>query len=720
MSISRLQPCLLAVALAALLGFAAQPSDIAARAATPPVRASADNLRMTVPLSGSQLPNLAAALRLSPLNSNRPLGVALSLRVRDEPALQRFIAGVYDPSSALYHRFLTPAQFAARFAPLPADRERLKRWLQHHGLRVVQEFGNGLQLTAEGSVKRIDDAFGVQLYNYRRGAQRFFGSASAVRLPGDLTRDVIAVSGLSNSEPVQSHTPLPRLRSRSILQRGFSPQDLASLYNLQPLYRQGITGSGNSIALAEFADYNPDDIATYDDQYGISGSVERVSVHTAVGDGAQLGDGQDETELDIEMAQAVAPGAHVIVYEAPNGRVGMLSLWNQIVSDNRAQVISSSWGEAEIALASATMHALNQTLEEAAAQGQSAFVASGDAGAYDGLGNFQLGHLSGRSPAGKATRKLLVDFPASDPWVTAVGGTTLIQHADGSYDHEIAWSNPADSNGPVGSGGGLSKIFRRPYYQVGPGVANRYSNGMRQIPDVAADADPKTGYAIYTLDQGTPRWQTVGGTSASAPVWAAFAVLLDQSLRQRVGFLNPTLYALGQRASSLSAPPFHDVVEGTNLYYPATPGWDFATGWGSFDAAALLSDLPAIGGIVKAQLPTVDFSLEAEVDLKDHGQFVGVSQVKRGQIVYLLTYVIITRMAADGAAQRQLTLAIKSHVLYRRTIADHFQTSDLSRAVTRSLRFQIPRTAAPGNYTLTVQQTMQGTTEQATTQVHIR
>jgi len=243
---------------------------------------------------------------------------------------------------------------------------------------------------------------------------------------------------------------------------------------------------------------------------------------------------------------------------------------------------------------------------------------------------------------------------------------------------------------------------------------------MRQIPDVAADADPKTGYAIYTLDQGTPRWQTVGGTSASAPVWASFAVLLDQSLRQRVGFLNPTLYALGQRASSLSAPPFHDVVEGTNLYYPATPGWDFATGWGSFDAAALLSDLPAIGGIVKAQLPTVDFSLEAEVDLKDHGQFVGVSQVKRGQIVYLLTYVIITRMAADGAAQRQLTLAIKSHVLYRRTIADHFQTSDLSRAVTRSLRFQIPRTAAPGNYTLTVQQTMQGTTEQATTQVHIR
>jgi kumamolisin len=720
MSVSRLGARLLAVAFAVILGLAVQPSEITTRAATPPASESADSLSMTVPLPGSQVPSLAAAGRLSSLDSNRPLAVALSLKVRNEPALQRFIADVYDPTSPLYHRFLTSAQFAARFAPPSADREKLKRWLQHHSLRIVEELGNGLQLTAVGRVKEIEAAFGVQLYNYRRGAQRFFGNASAVRLPRYLAREVVAVSGLSNSEPVQSHIPLARLRGRSALQPGLTPQNLASLYNLQPLYRQGITGSRNSIAVAEFADYNPDDIATYDGQYGVSGSVERVSVHTAVGDGAPLGDGQDETELDIEMVQAVAPDAHVIVYEAPNGRVGMLSLWNQIVSDNRAQVISSSWGEAEITVSSATMHALNQTFEEAAAQGQSVFVASGDAGAYDGLRDLQLGHLSGRSSAHKAKRKLIVDFPASDPWVTAVGGTTLIQHADGSYDHEIAWSNPADSSGPVGSGGGLSKTFRRPSYQVGPGVANRYSNGMRQIPDVAADADPKTGYSIYTLDQGTPKWQTVGGTSASTPVWASFALLLDQALEQRVGFLNPTLYALGQRASSLAQSPFHDVVEGTNLYYPATPGWDFATGWGSFDAAALLSDLPAIGGIVKARLPTVDFSLEVEVDLLDHGQFVGVYQVRRGQTVYLLTYVTITRMAADGAAQRRLTLAMKSHILYRRTVVDHFQTSDLSRAVTRSLRFQIPRAAARGTYTLTVQQTMQGTTEQATTQVHIR
>jgi subtilase family serine protease len=150
----------------------------------------------------------------------------------------------------------------------------------------------------------------------------------------------------------------------------------------------------------------------------------------------------------------------------------------------------------------------------------------------------------------------------------------------------------------VGGGGGLSAVFYRPWWQEGPGVSNSYSNGMREMPDVSANADPNSGYSMYTVDdKGNGTWDYVGGgTSASTPLWAGFGAILDQYLRSRAGFLNPTLYALGQKASTFQYAPFHDVTQGNNLYYPATPGYDLASGWGSFDATALVNAVSALGG----------------------------------------------------------------------------------------------------------------------------
>jgi subtilase family serine protease len=236
---------------------------------------------------------------------------------------------------------------------------------------------------------------------------------------------------------------------------------------------------------------------------------------------------------------------------------------------------------------------VDQALQEGAAQGQTFIGVAGDAGAYDGAGVIRGGNTT-----------LAVDFPGSDPWITTVGGTTL--NANGlTYSYETAWTDTS-AHPAGGGGGGLSTIFSRPSYQSGPGVTNHYSNGMRQVPDVSADADANTGFAVYTVDpRDNPTWATVGGTSMSGPLWAGFITLVEQSFGKRLGFLNPDLYSLGQHTSSFSTSPFHDVTQGDNLYYPATAGWDFATGWGSMNGAAFLADLKTLLSSNGGNLPTV-------------------------------------------------------------------------------------------------------------------
>lgn len=670
-----------------------------------------------VSLAGSLLPTLKAARRLALLPGKRTLSLSIDLRVRNQAELDGYLAVLYDPRSPFSHHFLSVRQFVRRFAPPAAERDRVTSWLRSQGLQVVSQSANGLEITVEGRVSRIEQSFGTRLYTYQEGKERFYANAQVVKLPAAVAAVVVSVSGLNDQgreRPQIARSEIARLGSQSHAHRegqALTPQDIATAYDLQPLYHQEITGNGTTIALVEYADYDPNDIATYDSQFGINGNVERVAVGTARGSGAGLGEGQDECELDIEMANAVAPDAHVLVYEAPNNSAGTLAMWNQIVSDNRAQTVSTSWGKQERSWSKSSLQAVHQVFEEAAVQGQTIFVASGDQGAFDGVGK--------TVSSVNAKKKLMVDYPASDPWVTSVGGTTLRTNGDGTYNSESAWSNADDPDNVMGSGGGLSTVFKRPAYQQGPGVANRFSNGYRQVPDVAANADPATGYAIYTVNHGTANWQKVGGTSASAPLWAAYTLLANQYLQQPVGFFNPTLYALGQQAGRLLRPPFHDVTSGNNRYYPATPGWDFATGWGSMDGAALVQDIQTIGGIVKVQLPTVDFSLEAEMAFKDHGQLVGVTQINRGQTVYVLVSTTLGRIASDSDAQVKVNLALKGHSIFRRTVTAHFLSRDVGQRVQHTMRLQVPRSAARGTYTLTVTQTMQGVTEQVSTKVRV-
>jgi kumamolisin len=367
---------------------------------------------------------------------------------------------------------------------------------------------------------------------------------------------------------------------------GFGPKELSGAYNATPLQNAGIQGDNQTVALFELDGYQKTDIDKYFQNYGMTTpSISNVLVD---GFNGAAGQGAIEVELDMEVVGALAPHAHQIVYEGPNTTQGLNDTYNKIVNDkvNAPRIVSISWGLCEAYSGAAELQTLDNIFKQGAAQGTSFFAAAGDSGAYD-CGDGKLG----------------VDSPASDPYVTGVGGTNL-QLNSGAYGSESIWSNPNDTsrspNG-AGGGGGLSTQFKLQSWQTGTGVQNQYSNGYREVPDVSADADPTTGYATYctVTNAGCPStgWITIGGTSAAAPLWAGSMALIDRYLKSQgksvIGSTNPALYGLFN--TQQQSPAFHDVTNGTNLYYPATQGYDMASGIGSPDVDNIAHDLASSG-----------------------------------------------------------------------------------------------------------------------------
>lgn len=521
------------------------------------------------------------AVRLGPTPPSQPLTLTIVLRGQSPAALNAVLAAIGDPSSPEYRHYLTPDEYTRRFGPTTQEQARVAAALRALGFTVPPALaaGSGL-LTASGTARLVESVFGVPLDDYRApDGRRYYAAASAPRLPASLAPDVTGVLGLSNRDVV---TPSPVLVSSTSAQisgvAGMTPADLDTAYNLGPLRGAGLDGSNQTIALAEIDTFRQSDITAYDSTYHLN--APRVQVVRVAGGASG---NSPEPVLDIEVIHAIAPHAAIIAYEAPSDLGSLIQMFSQIVHENRAHILSISLGTCELGLdqasAQSALSALDSTFSQADAEGMSVLVASGDSGAY-GCQNDQLS----------------VELPASSPYVTAVGGTALFVTSSGGYEREAGWEGPLEG---AGGGGGLSVYYSRPSWQGGPGVSNSYSNGMREVPDVSADADPLTGYRIYfsggNIACGGRCWTVVGGTSAAAPLWAGLVALANQSgaaSGKRLGFLNPALYRLG--ASGTAGSDFHDVTLGGNLYYPATPTWDFSTGWGSPDGANLVHDLLAL------------------------------------------------------------------------------------------------------------------------------
>ena len=484
--------------------------------------------------------------RMGDMPASDMMSVAVSLNPRDQSGLQAFLAAVSDPNSPQYHQYLTPGEFTARFGPTQADVAKVTDYLTSAGLTVQDVSPNRQVVDATGPVSMMEQAFNTHLSNYQQAGREFYANDIAPALPASVAGMVAGISGLDNH--AVRHAMARRMAAPQAV-NGFTPQQLQTAYNTTSLG----TATGQSVALWEFDGYQASNIAGYDSQFGINAPTpQTVSVDGANFD-QQPGQGQGEVELDIELVQAMANAANTLVYEAPNSDQGQIDMANRIVSDDKVSVTSISWGACEAASTPATITSTDNALAQGAAEGISFYAAAGDSGSND-------------CRNGTAA----VDFPASSPNVTGVGGTSLTTDANGAYQSETAWS---------GSGGGVSAVFNTPAYQQGQ------QSAMRTVPDVASNADPNTGFAIFTAGQ----WQVFGGTSCGAPMWAGFTALYDAKAATKLGNGNTKFYAIGNGANYASA--FHDVTSGSNGGFNAGTGYDDVTGWGSYNGAGLAAAL---------------------------------------------------------------------------------------------------------------------------------
>lgn len=541
--------------------------------------AKPDQLQFTQ-LQTQIVPLINRAQIKGPAGKDVQLDLSIGLRMRDEQAFDALLSSMYDPHSSLYHQFLTPQQFAARFGPTAQQQQQVTNYLRGRGFTIKQITPNGLLVDATASVSQVEAAFHVQINDYQDGARTFYANAQAPSIPAELSSLILSIGGMDNS--VKMHPLLQRMPQAT---GGYGPADLSGAYNGAALQQSGAQGDGQSVAIFELDGYKASDINQYFQNFNLG--QPRVSNVLVGGFNGSAGAGAIEVELDIEVVGAMAPKAAQIIYEGPNTTQGVNATYSKIVNDNQAKVVSISWGECEAQSGAAELQTLDTIFKQAAAQGISMFAASGDSGAYDCNDN-----------------SLAVDSPAGDPYIVGVGGTNL-QVSNGAYGGEAAWSDPTDTQrSPKGSGGGggLSNTFKMPSWQTGPGVQNQYSNGNREVPDVSADADPQTGYAVYCTvsASGCPASGSivVGGTSAAAPLWAGGTTLVNEYLLKQnkspIGFASPALYALAN--SQQPSAPFHDVKSGTNLFYPSTATYDMATGLGSPDFFNIAHDIEAGGG----------------------------------------------------------------------------------------------------------------------------
>jgi subtilase family serine protease len=522
---------------------------------------------------------------------NQRLALSIGLRLRDRSGLDALLKTMYDPRSPGYHHFLTPEQFNAFFAPTARQVSIVEQYLRNAGIQVGSVSPNHLLIDASATVAQAELVFGVQINEYRLGARTVYAPANDPSVPADVAAIVQNIGGLDNVGLYHPLDLLAMAQARQTRPRptqpfpgpagGYTPSELRTAYDINPLISAGDQGDSQTVAIFELDGYKSSDITAYDNYYGLSGgSYSNIYVD---GFNGSAGSGAIEVELDMEDVTAIAPHAAQLIYEGPNTTQGVNDTYNKIVTDNKAQVMSTSWGECEQNSGNSELQTLDGIFAQGASQGISFFAAAGDSGAYDCGDGITLA----------------VDSPASDPYVTGVGGTTLNTGSGGMYQSESVWSNASQGSG---GGGGLSISFSQPSWQTGPGVQNQYSNGMREVPDLSADADPNTGYSIYCTVSaaGCPGsgWTVVGGTSAAAPLWTASTAILNQYLvangKSRMGFANPTWYKTASNTQTYT--PYHDITTGNNLYYPATSGYDLASGWGSPNLYNLARDLAGSGG----------------------------------------------------------------------------------------------------------------------------
>jgi hypothetical protein len=609
-------------AVAIFFGNLSQAQSVAQARILSPVRDEQRSiLRSTTPAL------VKRSLDTGRLPASQKLGhmiLLLAPTTQQEQDAAKLVAAQHNPSSPEYRKWLTPAKYGERFGVASEDAQKVQQWLQSKGLTVYEVSQSRHFVSFSGTVGQVEQTFSTKMHSYSFKNQKFIANSTDIQIPAALTPVVKGVVRL-HSDP---HQPSLKIGDKITVEKKtgkiegpyglhfLGPADFATIYNVQPLYDSGINGSNQTIAIVSRSslidpNYGVDGIQDIRDFRNVMGLPANDPEMIVSGDDPLVNSYNDTVEalLDVTWAGAVAPMAHIVVVASQsNFADGVDASAVYIVDHNLAPIMSTSFGSCEQNLGPVQNAFYNALWQQAAAQGITAFVSSGDNG---GAG------CDDQSSGFFASNGVAVNGLASTPYNVAVGGTLFEDTTNPdaywsvtsdpsnfksalSYIPEKVWNE--SSNDPFftslwAGSGGVSTVYAKPDWQTGAGVPN---DGMRDLPDISLAAAGHTGYALCFLGScANPDFvglYSVGGTSASSPAAAGIMALVLQKMNgQPQGLANYVFYNLAATNGI-----YHDIVDGNNkvpdtnsqytVGYDAGTGFDLATGLGSFDASALVNN----------------------------------------------------------------------------------------------------------------------------------
>ena len=515
---------------------------------------------------------------LGPMDPNAAVHIVVALQLNNMSQLKTLIQREATPGDPLYETTLTPAQFTSTYGPTPAQVQAVENYLTSQGFQNLQVEDNNLFVSADATVQQAQTAFNTALGQFVLNGKTVYANTLAAQVPVSLSGTVAAVLGLNNISAMATvattaTTVTVGSGGTGSVSVSVNPPDVNNMVygpsNFQTAYDAGKTPTGSLTSIAIMAEGDltgvVSDLRAFEKLY----SLPQVPV-TIVPTGIASTDtsGADEWDLDSQSSTGIAGNVqHLYFYDASSLTDSDLAIaFNRFATQNVARAANASFGECEVfPYLDGSMLADDEVFAEAAAQGQTVFSSTGDVGAA-----CPVEGTNGVPDSGP----IMVSYPASSPYVVAVGGTDLLTNSDYTWNNEIAWYS---------GGGGISQFEYSMYWQSGIVPSNEL--GDRGLPDVAMCADPDVCGANIVVGGSQ---EVVGGTSLSSPLSMGSWARIESAHKNKLGFAAPLFYAMAQGINT-AAPAlpsvigFHDIILGNNAGYSATPGWDYTTGLGSFD-----------------------------------------------------------------------------------------------------------------------------------------
>jgi pseudomonalisin len=624
-----------------------------------------------------------------------------------QDALDQLLEAQQNPESSYYHQWLTPEQFAERFGASENDAAQVTAWLQGHGMQVEEVGAGHLSIIFSATAAQVQAAFHTPIHVYDVNGEIHHANATDPEIPAALAEVVGGVVSLHDFRKQPMHS-VGRSVSPEFTTAGvhyLAPGDFATIYDLGPAYGQSINGAGEAVAIVARSNIKLSDVQTFRNSFGLPANNPQIIVNGA-NPGIWSWDEETEADLDVEWAGAVAKNATIdfVVSQSTNTTDGIDLSAQYIVNHNLAPVMSTSFGSCEASLGSSGNAFYNSLWQQAAAEGITVFVSSGDSGAAG----------CDSASESRAVDGLAVNGLCSTPYDICVGGTefldsnaTLYWSANNiagsessalSYIPEAVWNQSANVSGGSGlwaGGGGASGIYDKPAWQTGAGVA---ADGRRDVPDVSLAAGSHDGYLIYQ-EGGL---YAVGGTSASTPSFAGLMAMVAQNANARLGNANAAFYPLAAKQAAGGAAVFHDITVGNNSVpgltgFNAASGYDRASGLGSVDGSVMVNHWSDAKAVPSLQITPSSSSIEVEAGASNS---------------------LTVNLTTGGGFQSPVALTITG---LPRGVSATFTPATLASPGTGSSKLNLNATISSGvgTYTATLWATGGGITQQQTITVTI-